>query len=76
MHDSQVCELARKEDLLSHHQWGMSLERQLTDFLLYISIFTNSLLALHAGSFGSNGDGKDVPPDAWLVYDVELLKVR
>ncbi|VVA24998.1 PREDICTED: peptidyl-prolyl cis-trans isomerase [Prunus dulcis] len=26
--------------------------------------------------FGSNGDGKDVPPNAWLVYDVELLKVR
>ncbi|XP_016649834.1 PREDICTED: peptidyl-prolyl cis-trans isomerase FKBP53 isoform X3 [Prunus mume] len=26
--------------------------------------------------FGSNGDGKDVPPNSWLVYDVELLKVR
>lgn len=26
--------------------------------------------------FGSNGDGKDVPPNAWLVYDIELLKVR
>lgn len=27
-------------------------------------------------SYGSEGDGKKVPPNSWLVYEVELLKVR
>uniref|UniRef100_A0A2P2J6E6 peptidylprolyl isomerase n=1 Tax=Rhizophora mucronata TaxID=61149 RepID=A0A2P2J6E6_RHIMU len=26
--------------------------------------------------YGSAGDGKKVPPNSWLVYDIELLKVR
>ncbi|KAF3439982.1 hypothetical protein FNV43_RR18260 [Rhamnella rubrinervis] len=26
--------------------------------------------------FQSEGDGKNIPPDSWLVYEVELVKVR
>ncbi|KAM5554919.1 peptidyl-prolyl cis-trans isomerase FKBP43-like [Rosa sericea] len=27
-------------------------------------------------AYGSKGDDKDIPPDSWLVYDVELVKVH
>ncbi|KAK9910743.1 hypothetical protein M0R45_034692 [Rubus argutus] len=27
-------------------------------------------------AYGSKGDGKDIPPESWLVYDVELVKVH
>ena len=27
-------------------------------------------------SYGSKGHGENVPPDSWLVYDVELVKVH
>ncbi|KAJ4827129.1 hypothetical protein Tsubulata_045686, partial [Turnera subulata] len=26
--------------------------------------------------YGSEGDGKSVPPNSWLVYEVELIKVK
>ncbi|XP_073271600.1 peptidyl-prolyl cis-trans isomerase FKBP53-like [Primulina huaijiensis] len=27
-------------------------------------------------SFGSNGVGENVPPNSWLLYDIELVNVR
>lgn len=27
-------------------------------------------------AYGSEGDGKKIPPNSWLVYEVELVKVR
>ncbi|XP_048334783.2 peptidyl-prolyl cis-trans isomerase FKBP53-like isoform X1 [Ziziphus jujuba] len=26
--------------------------------------------------FGSYGDGKNIPPNSWLIYEIELVKVR
>ncbi|KAL6124389.1 hypothetical protein ACLB2K_076902 [Fragaria x ananassa] len=27
-------------------------------------------------AYGSKGDGKDIPPNSWLIYDIELVKVH
>lgn len=77
MNDSQVCELVAKEDLLSHLQWRMLLKLWLNIVLLFSFLSLRShFFAMNVCSYGSTGDGKDIPPESWLVYDVELVKVH
>lgn len=45
-------------------------------FCFFVWVFSAMLNMLClCCSFGSTGRGENVPPDSWLVYDIELVKV-
>lgn len=74
----QVCELVRNEGFIYHHQWGMWLLALLKCvpfwFIFYVSFIHD--ISYFWCSYGTEGDGKNVSPNAALVFDVQLVKVH